>query len=1564
MAKPKKPKAPKKTSVGRPMNAQKFMASINSPWRNLGDELNKLTQVHYPEPTISLPAVNYDLLNNRLKKPQDRTKHRSSNDMWRQMYDYDAREVELNPGALGFVVGGLLTRGTVSDKQLGRLTPEVAEKLNQIFRTQESSEAYGGEATHQQDGLVNKIFDVLMTFGNAGATNQAENAQGKADWFSALSVVSSLAGGFIGEKIAGNRTDAQQLWDEATSTQAEMKAAMAKADPGSTEYESLKMSYDAMVADRAKRLGSYHPMVQPDIENFGARPSGEYLKETEKKKSPAVEHLVKWIVDYKQEGVKSLNIVPDIIPTSGKEAKSWWKGFTHKAHNTYGGNLDKEGLGNGWVTFLGEVVFDPITYVTGGTGAVAKGAAKAGIGLGRLEKGIFAAKDIEGVKSLLAKAEPVLKGKTINILGKPFVIGKNTAEDLEAIITGGAKSGRGSTAGAVGKRQRDVIRDFNSQMDDIIKKEYADLHAEMMDVKKAMKKASSPEVITAKIKNLAQRAASMNLEKDVADALEDLIKRGDLLDVPQPKPKTTVKSLDELGEKEFDEVLTIRTTRSNYLSGQAKKFVAATAKPLKKTAKVAGKGTRRLVSTAPTVVKFTSMSKVPASRIIEEVLGLARENIPGMAKALDNYEDYIRTYGGNPSDVLLVEDVAATPSLIKQGLVAPEVRRVLPMFDVSDVKSIADDPLGRMFKSMGYTDEETLYMLQRYRAAMAQRLNLTFAQGSNTLRLSDHALDWSDVAKARKTNAKAMSDVIEMVGKQGKVLSRDLQEYIAKASADMGKKTGTKSAVEIRVAGVPVVHFTSPEVINKGFNKFMQGDSLIATSLKNYSTRVKDGFRGYSAFDAELNHIRTKNIGQGEQLISAHLNYLHRLWQGVGRKDQNKILDHWAAGATPETLEKYGPQLANLDETFAALESYLPAMFGKSIEEITVDEFTRHFNRWLPDKLKFKEGTMAEVKAMDNVEWMTPDFWKEYFRKVTFESKPKGRKPVGNVSGLEVIWQTRMAMEKEIARSTLGKNIEDTWGLNIEGMAKDSPTLKTLTDVPHNERWVRISDHGFDQNVLFPPDIAHEIKKMMQMLDNRHSSEIAYGKLSRVTTFWKAMVTVYNVPDYFVRNSLSDAWMMFYSGFSPKYLMSGPKILADTGRYLKLLRENPEFARAFVQADPLNREAMEKGMSLADHAMKMDESATAISFNRGFKTANGETIKGLNSVQALKYYFEYGLETNFVRTSLAAVHQTSARASRYIGDPIKVANSYGEDARRLSLMMDGLSKAEIRGITDFDEALNYAAEHVRKYLFDYSDFSNMERNVLGRAIPFYKWSRKAVPLMTEMLFFKPGKVAMIPKINTALNSAFGGENSDDNQFSWIPTNDAIIPSWMRTSGNYFFTGDTDVPGTTQAKYGSYAAFPDPFTEVMNRIVDPLVSVPGSGLETIDSTATPNERTQKYVSGIYDMIMSQANPVVKAPIEAGTNRQSFGANEQGGRPLENLPEYLMSMWPQIRKAQEVTNIAQGDTPASLAELLNAVGAINLQHNTPERQMSELMFLKPIMDQMAKRYEERRPQNRGR
>lgn len=159
-----------------------------------------------------------------------------------------------------------------------------------------------------------------------------------------------------------------------------------------------------------------------------------------------------------------------------------------------------------------------------------------------------------------------------------------------------------------------------------------------------------------------------------------------------------------------------------------------------------------------------------------------------------------------------------------------------------------------------------------------------------------------------------------------------------------------------------------------------------------------------------------------------------------------------------------------------------------------------------------------------------------------------------------------------------------------------------------------------------------------------------------------------------------------------------------------------------------------------------------------------------------------------------------------------------ENNARLAHFIDRIKKGDTP---------DQAGLSVKKYLFDYNDLSDVEREVFKRVAPFYTWTRKNIPLQVEALVTKPGK---INKINIANNQL---------QQHVTPPDERNAPDYVK-KGMPLYVGENP-DGTKQAAL------------MMN-------TLPFADLSRL---ATP-------LNGVGDMV----SPFIKEPLEQAMNRDTF------------------------------------------------------------------------------------------
>jgi len=193
-----------------------------------------------------------------------------------------------------------------------------------------------------------------------------------------------------------------------------------------------------------------------------------------------------------------------------------------------------------------------------------------------------------------------------------------------------------------------------------------------------------------------------------------------------------------------------------------------------------------------------------------------------------------------------------------------------------------------------------------------------------------------------------------------------------------------------------------------------------------------------------------------------------------------------------------------------------------------------------------------------------------------------------------------------------------------------------------------------------------------------------------VTNVWKGLVTAPN-PEFHIRNAMGNFILNFLGGtVDPRRYVAAAEIQRGKDFVLTLggrQWRSSDILRAF------------RGQGL-----------------EGFGFFGAEL--GGESTQALLRE----VEQRFAGTSARELVKHPIAAGRRVGSAI-------ESNAKLAHFIDRLAKGD---------TVEEAAESVRKYLFDYSELTPTEQR-LRYIVPFYTWTRKALPLMVGKLLTEPGK---------------------------------------------------------------------------------------------------------------------------------------------------------------------------------------------------------------------------------
>jgi len=265
------------------------------------------------------------------------------------------------------------------------------------------------------------------------------------------------------------------------------------------------------------------------------------------------------------------------------------------------------------------------------------------------------------------------------------------------------------------------------------------------------------------------------------------------------------------------------------------------------------------------------------------------------------------------------------------------------------------------------------------------------------------------------------------------------------------------------------------------------------------------------------------------------------------------------------------------------------------------------------------------------------------------------------------------------------------------------------------------------------PEVVRAVDQYIQGIQPEDLKLVVRG-FDKVQNWWKAQVLI--SPSYHTRNMIGNFWNNFLAGVKNpvRYEQAGE---LQMGRKVKLATDAGEvIPGATILKEAQKRRVLGKGWYGADIAQTLKSEVGGIS-----------KLKKLMPWEQENYLFRFNKRT---------------------GEAI-------ENNARLAHFMDKVAKG-----FSYDDA----ARSVKKYLFDYADLTQTERSLIKRALPFYTWSKKNLPLQLENLLVQPEKFAAIPKVIQRIESGVAEPRDEKYLSSYIKDN---IPVRIRTNEK----GDTE-----------------------------------------------------------------------------------------------------------------------------------------------------------------------------
>ncbi len=253
-----------------------------------------------------------------------------------------------------------------------------------------------------------------------------------------------------------------------------------------------------------------------------------------------------------------------------------------------------------------------------------------------------------------------------------------------------------------------------------------------------------------------------------------------------------------------------------------------------------------------------------------------------------------------------------------------------------------------------------------------------------------------------------------------------------------------------------------------------------------------------------------------------------------------------------------------------------------------------------------------------------------------------------------------------------------------------------------------------------------------------------------------------------------------------------------------------------------------------------------------------------------------------------------------------------ENVTRLSTFIHGLDK----GMSPAD-----AADLSLKTHIDYGDLTELERKFMRRAMPFYTFNARALPLHATKLVTHPGKFANYQKLREELQTAFGGDENDQTEFQQRAAGLSIGNSKIASFGLPLTLLNELPAGTDPLAYakelGNYAAglsnpIPKDLVELTNNYSfffrdkikqpsGPIVAAPEWARLLPDALKKKLGYTDSYIDKKSGEKVpgwdAYANYIIKAvpgPVNLANQLASKGKNQQGRGSPEKLASGILGI----------------------------------------------------------------------
>ena len=525
-------------------------------------------------------------------------------------------------------------------------------------------------------------------------------------------------------------------------------------------------------------------------------------------------------------------------------------------------------------------------------------------------------------------------------------------------------------------------------------------------------------------------------------------------------------------------------------------------------------------------------------------------------------------------------------------------------------------------------------------------------------------------------------------------------------------------------------------------------------------------------------------------------------------------------------------------------------------------------------------------------------------------ANPQGAK----TNPVSFMYDIDLAMERTLKEYTL-----------IDEFGRNFGKVRGAADFDRKLHTAQLKSDRLPHDMFFTPQDRDMMQRLLYDLEDglwRPNSKVIQH-YSRGLRVWKTGVTIYT-PSHHIRNLIGDLHLMWWAGHNdPRNFIRAIKIMhSQKSKYGEAMKmDTLDTLKGLFDKDAMEWAATRGG----DVILK--KNGTTLTADQIYIAAHQHGLL----LDANKYEDIFGQAP---LENIPGVGKLSPAMQKRIQEPLGgkahhiAARTVAENREhyvRLAHFVGAINKRLKKG-SKLEDVLREAAHEVRKWHPDGRDLTRFEQKT-RLAIPFYSWTRKALPLVVQTAVTRPSKVLYYPRAQMALGNVMGiDQPSLEDPF---PDNQ-LFPEWIRAKGiGPVFDPESDNP---------FSAFFGKFGRN---------SIGLDGQETGYVLANPSnpfndvlESIGGFSGGPMDIarsIFDSSSPAIKIPGELAQDRSFSGApisaDKPGGQGISNyllnqIPIVAMGAnvgeWQPLQKTKKPQGREGGMDKQALINYLTALG----------------------------------------